>query len=73
MQLKIEVRGVSGVELGENLVVKTFDDLDKLGLRVARAVKAWLRNTPVRKQSSHAVLDLRAYWVERGGGKAEAE
>lgn len=72
MQLKIVVNGLGGVDISENQVIKTFDDLDKLALRVGRAVKAWVRQVPVRKQGSHATLDLRAAWVERGE-KAEPE
>jgi len=73
MQLKIVVNGLGGAEIAENTVIRTFDDLDKLAARVARAVKAWVRQVPVRKQGSHATLDLRASWVERGGGKADSE
>jgi hypothetical protein len=72
MQLKIVVNGLGG-EIQENQVIKTFDDLDKLALRVGRAVKAWVRQTPMRKQGSHTELDVRAFWVERGGGEAEPE
>ena len=71
MQLKIVVTGLGGLDVEQNTVIRTFDDLHKLASQVGRAVKAWVRQCPVRKQGSHATIDLRACWVERGGGKGE--
>lgn len=73
MQLTVRLGGYGSQELSGSHVIRTFDDLDKLALRVGRAVKQWAREVPLRKQGSHAQIDLRAFWVERGGGKAEAE
>jgi len=73
MQLKIVVTGLGGVEIAENQVIKTFDDLDKLALRVGRAVKRWVREVPLRKQGSSATITLKACWVERGGEKPETD
>ncbi len=73
MQLRIDVHMWGDDELQGNHVIRTFDDLDKLASQVGRAVKRWARSIPVRKQGSRTQLDLRASWVERGGGKPDSE
>lgn len=73
MQLTVRLGGSGDEELSGTHVIRTFDDLDKLALRVGRAVKRWARSVPLRKQGSRAQITLDAVWVERGGGKAEPE
>lgn len=73
MQLTVRLGGHGDEELSGSHVIRTFDDLDKFALRVGRAIKRWVRQVPLRKQGSSAQITLNAFWVERGGGKAEPE
>ncbi len=71
MQLRVTVTsfGLEGLEL--NHVVRSFEDQDAIAREVARAVKNWVRQVPVRKRGSHVTIDLRAEWTQRDSAKSK--
>jgi hypothetical protein len=72
MQLHVTVRLPSGEEEPIEQVISSFDDIDRLGARVASATRRWLRSVQVRKGVQHTEVGLAAYFVE-GEGVAAAE
>jgi hypothetical protein len=65
MQLKIEVGMWNDDELdGTNHTIGGFEDIDRLSTQVARAVRRWARQIPLRKAGSRTVITLDASWSE---------
>jgi hypothetical protein len=65
MQLKVEVGGFGQEEIDIEQTIVDFDDSEKIGLRVGRAVRNFLRNVPIRRASSRMTIYVTAGWVER--------
>jgi len=64
MQLHVTVGLPDPEEDALELEVSGFDDIDKIGARVASAARSWLRSVQVRKGVQHAEVTMRAYFVE---------
>ena len=64
MQLRIRKSSSLGPASVGNHTVTTFDQLDALAREVARDVKTWARQVPLRKQGSQFTLKLFAEWTE---------
>jgi len=64
MQLHVTVSLPGTDEDALELEVSGFDDIDKIGARVASAARRWLRSVQVRKGVQHAEVGLAAYFVE---------
>ena len=69
MQLRIRKGHPAFPKSASNHMIATFKDLDALALEVARDVKTWARQVPVRKQSSRFILHLVAEWTEPAPAK----
>jgi len=65
MQLKVEIGSwcEDGLEIGE--VITSFDDAEKIGARVGRAVRDFIRRTPMTRGGAHTRIDVVAYYTER--------
>jgi hypothetical protein len=65
MQLKVSVTswGEEGLEIEENITA--FEDAEKIGVRVGRAVRDFLRHVPLTRNGAHTRIDVRAEYVER--------
>lgn len=75
MELRVEVSGHREDFERESFIVKGFDDAEKIGTKVGRAVRDWLRRVPVRKQGQRIRVEVNAGWTERASraGKGESE
>ncbi len=64
--MKLRIRKHSSVSKGQpvNHLIGSFTDLDSLAREVARDVKTWARQVPLRKQYSRFTLELFAEWTE---------
>jgi hypothetical protein len=65
MQLKVTVSswGEEGLEIDET--IGSFEDAEKIGTRVGRAVRDFLRHVPLTRNGAHTQFDVRAGYVER--------
>jgi hypothetical protein len=65
MQLKVTVNswGEEGLDIEENIT--GFDDAEKIGTRVGRAVRDFLRHVPLTRNGARTHIDIRAEYVER--------
>jgi len=82
MQLHLQVGFSDEDELVFDDVLASFDEQEKIGLRIGRAVRDWLRRIPHRRQPTRAHVYLDAVWTEadpraprkgKKGKKAAAE
>jgi hypothetical protein len=64
MQLKVQVSTnvYEGFELEETLV--SFDDAEKIGQKVGRAVRNWIREVPLTKNGRRMRIEVNAGWHE---------
>ena len=65
MQLKVSVTswGEEGLDLER--IVSSFEDAEKIGTQVGRAVRDFLRHVPMTRSGAHTQIDVRASYVER--------
>ncbi len=64
MQLRIRIRTNNKLHGERDRIMGSFHDLDRLATEVARDVKLWVRQVPLRKQASSYGLAVTAEWVE---------
>jgi hypothetical protein len=64
MELKVKVSTnlYEGFELEQTIA--NFDDAEKIGLRVGRAVRDWLRNVPISRNGRLMRLEVGANWLD---------
>lgn len=60
LEVKVSTNVYEGFELEESIT--GFDDAEKIGLRVGRAVRDWLRSVPISKNGRHMRLEVDAQW-----------
>ena len=65
LHVKADTNVYEGFELEESIT--GFDDAEKIGLRVGRAVRDWLRAVPISKNRWHMRIQVDAQWRD---GKA---
>jgi hypothetical protein len=65
MQLELEIHLANYDEDAIEQNVTNWDDIDKIGAKVATSVRRWLRSVPLRKQGARSSIQLNARWVER--------
>jgi hypothetical protein len=63
LQLEIHLANFDDEPIEQNLT--SWDDIDKIGARVATSVRRWLRSVPLRKQGAGSSIQLNARWIER--------
>lgn len=65
MQLKVEIGGFGQEEIDIEQTIADLDDAEKIGIRVGRAVRDFLRNVPMRRTGSRMTIFVHANWIER--------
>jgi hypothetical protein len=65
VQLKVTVHswGEEGLDIEQTL--SSFEDAEKIGVQVGRAVRDFLRHVPMTRNGAHTQIDVRAGYVER--------
>jgi len=73
VELKVEVSTnvFEGFELDHTIT--GFDDAEKIGQRVGRAVRDWLRSVPISKNGRRMRIEVDATWQEAGRVKIAEE
>ena len=64
LHLRVECSWDEADEAVYDEVLTTFDEQEKIGIRVGRLVRDWLRQVPVRRQGDRANIYLAASWDE---------
>lgn len=63
MQLNVSLyRDGEKLTLSRDALIE-FDDADKIGIQVGRAVRDWLRQRPVRASGTRTRFDVHAWWT----------
>lgn len=65
MQLKVEIGGFGNEEIDIEQTITDLDDAEKIGTKVGRSVRDFLRNVPMRRTGSRMTIYVHANWVER--------
>lgn len=65
MQLKVEITswGEEGLDINET--ISSFEDAEKIGTRVGRAVRDFLRHVPMTKNGARTQIRIDAAFTER--------
>lgn len=64
MQLKVEVVGFGQEEIDIEQTISDLNDAEKIGIKVGRAVRDFLRNVPMRRAHSRMNIVVTAAWYE---------
>ena len=62
LNVKVSTNVYEGFKLEESIT--GFDDAEKIGLRVGRAVRDWLRAVPISKSGRRMRLEVDAAWQD---------
>lgn len=62
LNVKVSTNVYEGFELDQ--AITGFDDAEKIGQRVGRAVRDWLRAVPISKNGRRMRVDIDAGWAE---------
>lgn len=62
LHVKVSTNVYEGFELDQ--AITGFDDAEKIGLRVGRAVRDWLRAVPISKNGRRMRVEIDAGWAE---------
>lgn len=62
LNVKASTNVYEGLELEPRIT--GFDDAEKIGLRVGRAVRDWLRNVPISKSGRRMRIEIDASWSD---------